>query len=592
VLFDDLVDLEVLDAVCLMLPPRTPLLPLPPIGVGKPDVESLTSYLCRLAATYCVSVSDLVRSILALSRQSAAHEVKTHDPYTHPNALLGVTPIAQWWVTLLKRLTGVRDLHCLTLVDWSETFHAKGLLRRKRAWCSKCFQDWRTVGTKPYDRLAWALQAVTVCARHEAVLTTVCPGCSRESPVFSARMKPGRCSMCGQWLGDAQGAEGDGSQLNAESGKETQLVIAKHIGAMLAITHSADVSRSRIYFQSVLKSRLASLSRSSVSELARLLGLGEAVAYDYCMTTSALTMEPFLQVCGALQMPPVTMLVDTDSSASRLSHHTAHSITSLRRRKGQHLSPDDLTYVRATLEATLNGPREGAPSLSALADQLGCSIGALRLRFPDVCAAIVARGRRSSAEADRIMTITSKLKGALSSEEHVSLNEVVRRSHCSLNILKRHAPALCEALNRHNAPEHKRAIFRERLEQVLQGNEPRSVAACAREWHVTEATLRRAFPHLTQEVGDKFREHQHGRSTRRKQQEQQDVIDATLALYARGVYPSRKKVAAELGRSQSLFRKKETLQVFEKTRTGLGLRQVTPTGSHSRSLRRNGERMG
>ena len=48
-------------------PPRSRLYHLEPIGIGTPEVESLSSYLNRLAQAHCVTVNTLI-----------AHELLPH----------------------------------------------------------------------------------------------------------------------------------------------------------------------------------------------------------------------------------------------------------------------------------------------------------------------------------------------------------------------------------------------------------------------------------------------------------------------------------------------------------------------------------
>jgi len=59
-------------------PPRSRLYSLEPIGIGTPEVESLSSYLNRLAQAHCVTVNALI-----------AHELLPHvgtpaPPSVHP----------------------------------------------------------------------------------------------------------------------------------------------------------------------------------------------------------------------------------------------------------------------------------------------------------------------------------------------------------------------------------------------------------------------------------------------------------------------------------------------------------------------------
>jgi hypothetical protein len=325
--------------------------------------------------------------------------------------------------------------------------------------------------------------------------------------------------------------------------------------------------------QTALKSQLASLSRTSVNELARVLGLEDGVARKYCMETSTLTMEGFLRICGALQLPPLALLVDTESLVGASGGHTALRISALRHSKGRRYSRDELAQVHATLVATLNAPGRSVPSLTGIANGLGCTSGTLTQHFPDLCAAIVARNYQWSARADKVAIINGELARALTDENRVSLNEVARRIHCTVDILKRHAPALCNEVNRRNDPARKRTIFRRRLEDVLLDDEPRSIADCAREWQVSAVWLRKAYPVLSRAVSDRYRELRRERRVQRRQKERQSVIDAAHALYARGIYPSRERIARELGRPAAFFRNGENNQALVFARAELGVRR-------------------
>lgn len=54
-----------LDLTLPAMPLRSRLYPLKPIGVGTPLVESLTSYLTRLAYAHCVPVTKLAEVEIA-----------------------------------------------------------------------------------------------------------------------------------------------------------------------------------------------------------------------------------------------------------------------------------------------------------------------------------------------------------------------------------------------------------------------------------------------------------------------------------------------------------------------------------------------
>ncbi|WP_249354801.1 MULTISPECIES: TniQ family protein [Ralstonia] len=53
--------------------PRSTLHALAPIGIGTPEVESLLSYLCRLAASHAVSVTELSRKVAGTIGQESSN---------------------------------------------------------------------------------------------------------------------------------------------------------------------------------------------------------------------------------------------------------------------------------------------------------------------------------------------------------------------------------------------------------------------------------------------------------------------------------------------------------------------------------------
>jgi hypothetical protein len=67
-------------------------------------------------------------------------------------------------VEMLEGLTLRNDLRFLTLLFWADVLPKRGLLRRTRARCPACAQQWRTKGQTVYEPLLWTLQAV---ARYE-----------------------------------------------------------------------------------------------------------------------------------------------------------------------------------------------------------------------------------------------------------------------------------------------------------------------------------------------------------------------------------------------------------------------------------------
>ena len=115
---------------------------LEPRGIGTAQVESLTSYVARLAVAHRVAVSKLVLAeILPLFHQPKA---RTSILAANSGSLLRVNDLSKEFVWILQRLTGCLDLPYLTLLPWAAVMATQETVRPHRAWCSGCLEEQRT----------------------------------------------------------------------------------------------------------------------------------------------------------------------------------------------------------------------------------------------------------------------------------------------------------------------------------------------------------------------------------------------------------------------------------------------------------------
>ena len=124
-------------------------------GLGTREVESLSSYVTRLAQAHCVDPYVLM--------------TREIQPYIGERRLVwhwamnGTRTVARRWVAALEMLTRRRGLAALTFLPWARVLDAVPLLRRERAWCPNCYEGWRTAATPVYEPLLWAMSGVTAC---------------------------------------------------------------------------------------------------------------------------------------------------------------------------------------------------------------------------------------------------------------------------------------------------------------------------------------------------------------------------------------------------------------------------------------------
>jgi hypothetical protein len=188
-------------------PVRGQLYSLPPMGMRTIWVESLTSYIHRLAAKYKVKprafVTEAILPHLVLWYQARPSFTTTTGGFYRREAIAinGAGNIAANFAEVIGQLNRRSDIRELTLHLWANQLPTRGLLRWIPSWCPACYTAWQENGQVLYHPLLWMLQVVTVCPRHRCFLTERCPHCQQYQSVIAAKTQPGYCTQCTRWLG-------------------------------------------------------------------------------------------------------------------------------------------------------------------------------------------------------------------------------------------------------------------------------------------------------------------------------------------------------------------------------------------------------
>jgi len=219
------------------IPARSRLYPLEPIGVGTGEVESLSSYLLRLAAEHCLPLAalfdEMVGPLVLESRSPSNTRYPGFLLHNAARAINGMGVTAAACVQALESLTLRTDLRWLTTMTWQGIFTAKYWLRPARAWCPDCFQSWHREERVIFEPLLWASRVVTVCPMHKRALVTVCPHCRGESLALTHKSRLGYCPKCLRWLGSTDGAE-QPSDENLAVDLDWRIWAAKAVGELFA----------------------------------------------------------------------------------------------------------------------------------------------------------------------------------------------------------------------------------------------------------------------------------------------------------------------------------------------------------------------
>ncbi|MDH3674029.1 MAG: TniQ family protein [Anaerolineae bacterium] len=373
------------------LPPRSRLYHLCPLGLGTPLVESLTSYLVRLAQAHCVSVGQLLRHEIApasdeLTFQSGSLSSWFKSFYT----INGLDHFARNFARTLQRLTLHSQLQYLTMLTWAQVLPTKRLLRPSRAWCPACYQSWSETGQPLYDPLLFSLRVVTICPVHHQHLVSQCPylDCQRPVPFLAARIQPGFCPCCNRSLALFP------SELQAPTQDELlwQKWVGLTVGQLLSAAPTLSTPPSKDRIATTLSAYATQLTGGTTKYLAHKLDLPARTLQCWRRGTRLPHLTSLLQLSYRLGTSPLDFLTQDPLviNPTPFTFLQDNPFLQASRRNIALLKPHQ---VRTALETALTS-EEPPPSFTQMVRRLGYQYPSLlRRQFPELCRAISARYR-------------------------------------------------------------------------------------------------------------------------------------------------------------------------------------------------------
>lgn len=292
------------------IPARSRLYCLAPIGKGTSSVESLTSYIQRLAWAYRVTPRTLVRL------EIIPHLTEPHQLRASPlrlgsfgrgtsMSLNGTSEIAVDWSDTLGQLTMRFDLRHLTLHPWASGLPGFGFLRAHSAWCPACYQEWQEQAFPLYQPLVWMLQIMKICPRHKRWLEDHCPFCQKHQSAIGASMHLGHCTQCARWLG-MQPDTREKKEISDEL-LSWQEWVMNTVGEL----HQASVFSGTLSWESFLEglARCAKMV-GGIHHLAHMADISHPVLSKWLNRTRAPSLEVMLQCCYVLGVSPLQLMTD------------------------------------------------------------------------------------------------------------------------------------------------------------------------------------------------------------------------------------------------------------------------------------------
>lgn len=508
------------------IPPRSRLHHLEPVGVETSEVESVTSFIVRLAATHHISVAALYEhEFLPLLRELRDEEsnaaptwMQLSSIYTVAKILNGLNSTAAQGARVLETLTLRSNLHFLTCVPWGTSISNMLLVRKLPAWCPKCYDEWQRTEEIIHTPLSWALNAVTVCLRHRCLLSQLCPRCNRTSHFLSHNSRAGCCTRCQFWLGYSGDVSDDGIE---QDNMRNHLWAAKVVGEWIEEVQRLRTLPRREDTTCVIVKCIERLADGNANAFARLASVGPSVVYAWQAGRAVPRLDHLLRICSTLEVSLVDLLTGRCFNQEGFSRN----ISLTERIQRSFVGPKrDSEQIRQILEGALE--EEPAPSLHDIAKRHGYKgTDCLRYVSSDLCKKITERYKLSENEKrlpnfQKLCddeTVLSELERALEPECPPPFTKIAANLGYKSGIsLHQRFPAICKLITAKRATYEMKRLSRWRtaLRTALKEVPPPSFhQVIKRLEHLHVGNIRNQLPELCRAIIDRYAEWESARQT-------------------------------------------------------------------------------
>ncbi len=582
----------------------SPLYALNPRGLGTPLVESLGSYVIRLAEAHVVSVWRLIIHVLSPPRPCRISRSTLR--YAYPANGLG--KVSNPLLRALEVGTQRRDLCRLTLSALEGCIAQPGTFRTAEAWCPGCLEQWRAAGVPLYTPLLWALQSVTMCPIHKCPLGDRCPHCHSRFAPLRARALPGRCSICLEPLGTSE------VPTIAASPEEQpyELWVAEAIGHLLAELPNLQQLDMAAALRDNLYRCLNQTEGATREYLSMIAGASPCAFRLWATGESKPTLDHLCRLSYRLKLPLITLFQGIPAKwrgpvrlpgnlenlgikycsqpamerselravlVASLSENPPRSVAEISRRlrfrrpqtlwsrepelckqiarrrrdSGMIVRPATQLYPRSQgqhLEGILREhlAEQDPLSLNEIASRLGYKgSGAIRERFSDLCRAITAKRKQQvlrKREGMRVAIETARTEIA-----PPSLREIGRRLGYTVEfVVVKTFPELCALYKgwRRSWFEERRNKLRLSIREWVAAETAPTVSSVCCHFGLSQSYFQVNFPEDNKELVRRSAERVRRARADSARELHEEVIRIVCDLQKKGIYPSLPRVRSEL----------------------------------------------
>ncbi|MEH7387593.1 helix-turn-helix domain-containing protein [Bacillus sp. JJ1521] len=443
----------------LNIPPRSTLYNLEPIGLGTPYVESLTSYISRLAECHNLNITTLVSKTFIPFVKTFHLQRSFMDRSLGANIkdINGNSPVSFDYVYALEELTTRKDLIYLTMILWSGLFSTTRVIDDYRKWCPICLEEFKNKDTDIYEPLIWCVKDIEVCDKHHVKLENKCPKCGKSLQFLHTNMIVGHCQYCFNWLGCISNNYSDPTKY--------QQFLLDSFKSLIANTSKLKSFPTKIKIGLVLKRIMEENKISSVPQLAKILDLNKNTLQGWINNKRSPSVESMFKICSKMNLSFYDLFCE-DSTVKLNCNIAKKKRTRLTIKQIE----DEL------INAIINKYKMG---LFKLSEEKGFGARTAKKYFPSLCEEINAKYVKQKLEMkiQRTKTIKHALLTALETEPPISFTKFSEDFSILMNDAKKHYPELSNKL------VYRYSCYREELTRNRIENTKSEIKAVVLELH-------------------------------------------------------------------------------------------------------------
>jgi hypothetical protein len=403
------------------------LVSLPPINNNKPNKESNSSYISRLAMVYRVPVWYLIKTLVQpkLTREYLRDKKTLEVVGSKSRSINGVSGWASEITTVFQELTSRQDLNNLTLLFWKDVLPVRGLLFKTKRWCPSCFEDMKKEKNIIYEPLLWSIEPVQICPVHRTKLISICPCCSHSQFVLERYSYPGYCSFCGHWFGT--------SKLNTEKETppdENQINLCSQVGELLAHSTNIKMNPDKSNVNEFIRKLVDISTGGSTWEFAKIFGYNHKTIVNWCLGEQIPELKNLHYLCSFARVTMLDVFINSNIRLNPVSVDTIIQEQIIKKPRKNNFDKME----KALNEAVESNECPPLP-VKQVARKLDCDEGFLKKKFPVQCDLLSKRYKsflrqkkeelKQKIRQDVISAIEMMIKGGI----YPSIHETGKRIH-------------------------------------------------------------------------------------------------------------------------------------------------------------------